>query len=373
MKAQLLYHVGDMRFEEIETPVPKADEVLLRVRAAGICGSDVPRTFETGAHKMPLIIGHEFSGEVVSTGSDISKEWMDKRVGVFPLIPCKKCPSCLNRQYEMCENYNYLGSRCNGGFAEYVAVPAWNLIPLDDAVTFEAAAMMEPMAVAVHAIRRSGLMLPVPDHGKMAKADDMMSGQILKDRTETPIVIWGLGTIGLLVAMFLKDAGYEKVFVVGNKPLQRRLAACVGLSEEFYFDAVAVEEAMNKGESTVQGLEKPAVFFECVGKVETLTAGLRLVKRGGCLVTVGNPASDMQIPKEAYWGILRKQLTVVGTWNSSFIGEAADDWHYVADTLASGRIKPEQLVTHKLVLPELYQGLCMMKDKCEPYCKVMIV
>ena len=179
MRAWKLYNIGDIRCEETERPVPGRGEALVRVRAAGICGSDIPRIYRDGAHRMPLVPGHEFSGEVAETGGGTAGGWEGKRVAVFPLIPCRSCPACRMGGYEMCRRYSYLGSRQDGGFAEYTAVPQENLIPIPDSVTFEDAAMLEPMAVAVHAMRRIGV-----------SADDH-------------IAICGVGTIGLLLYMFL--------------------------------------------------------------------------------------------------------------------------------------------------------------------------
>ncbi len=154
MKAWVLHGVDDIRLEDIERPQPGPGEVLLEVRAAGICGSDIPRIYKTGTYSFPTIPGHEFSGVVADVGAETDTSWKGSRAGVFPLIPCRMCAPCLKKQYEMCRNYSYLGSRRDGGFAEYVAVPAENLIRLPDNVSFEAAAMLEPMAVAVHAMRR---------------------------------------------------------------------------------------------------------------------------------------------------------------------------------------------------------------------------
>ena len=145
MKALVLNDVGKLTVKDVPVPKVGDDEVLVKVGACGICGSDIPRVYRDGAHVMPLVIGHEFAGTVAEDG---------RRVGVFPLIPCMKCECCRNRKYEMCSNYSYLGSRRDGGFAEYVAVPKWNLIDLPESVTMEQAAMLEPMAVAVHAIRQ---------------------------------------------------------------------------------------------------------------------------------------------------------------------------------------------------------------------------
>ena len=145
MKPYVLHGINDIRFEEVEKPVPKKEEVLIKVNAAGICGSDIPRIYKNGAHVHPIIPGHEFSGEVVGIGSSENESLIGKRVGIFPLIPCMKCNPCSNKQYEMCKNYNYLGSRCNGAFAEYVTAPVWNLIELPVNVSYEEAATLPPI------------------------------------------------------------------------------------------------------------------------------------------------------------------------------------------------------------------------------------
>lgn len=145
MKAWVLQGVDDLRWETVEEPILAKGEVLLQVKAAGICGSDIPRIYRTGAHVHPLIPGHEFSGLVVRTGPGVDPAWQGRRAGVFPLIPCRECLPCRKGQFEMCQNYGYLGSRRDGGFGEYAAVPAWNLIPLPEQVSYEEAAMLEPL------------------------------------------------------------------------------------------------------------------------------------------------------------------------------------------------------------------------------------
>lgn len=130
MKAWVLHGVNDLRFEDVKVPDIGVDEILLSVKAAGICGSDIPRIFYTGTYSYPLIPGHEFAGQVAEIGSGVDKKWQGQRVGVFPLIPCHVCPPCRAGAYEMCRKYSYLGSRRDGGFAEYVAVPEKNLIAL---------------------------------------------------------------------------------------------------------------------------------------------------------------------------------------------------------------------------------------------------
>lgn len=345
MRAYRLYGVGDLRLEEVPRPLPRPDEVLVRVKAAGICGSDIPRIYQTGTYHFPTIPGHEFAGIVEETGENVSQDWRGKRVGVFPLLPCYHCRPCLSGQYEMCRNYGYLGSRQDGGFAEYAAVPERNLIALPKGVSYEEAAMLEPMAVAVHAIRRA------------------------KVSTSDRIVVWGLGTIGLFVLMFLIESGHKNLFAVGNKEFQRRMAMKMGLPEEAYCDSKTKMADRGLLEQTDQmGAD---VFFECVGKNETVRQALNLTAPAGKVMMVGNPASDIEIPKTVYWKILRRQLTVMGTWNSSFRQERQDDWHYVLERLKDGRIMPGELISHRFAMDKLAEGLELMRDKREEYGKIM--
>ncbi|MBT7121835.1 MAG: alcohol dehydrogenase catalytic domain-containing protein, partial [Clostridia bacterium] len=128
MKALVLHKKGDLRLDEVEKPSPNENEVLLRVKAAGICGSDIDRVIHGGVYSFPLIPGHEFAGQVEQVGAGVDPNLVGKRAAVFPLIPCKKCPSCEIGQYAQCEDYDYIGSRRNGAFAEYVVAPAANLV-----------------------------------------------------------------------------------------------------------------------------------------------------------------------------------------------------------------------------------------------------
>lgn len=373
MKANVLYDIGDIRYTEVPDPEPRPGEALVRVSFAGICGSDIPRIYQTGAHVMPLIPGHEFSGVVEKVGPDVDIQWTGKRVGVFPLIPCGKCGPCQQKRYELCRHYNYLGSRCDGGFAEYVRVPAANLIEIPGNVSMEAAAMLEPASVAMHAIRRA-----IPDFGVDGYASD----------PSLRIAVIGLGTIGLLLTSLLCGAGYQNVLVVGKKKFQRQTARKLGIPEENIFAAVS-DEKQNRVNSQINSdtakndtlqdwfLQRTDgsgadIVFECVGRNETAVQAIDAAAPLGTVVFVGNPSSDMNFPRDVYWKILRNQLTVTGTWNSSFTGEETDDWHCVCKLIASGNEISEQLITHRFSLENLENGLLIMRDKTEEYIKIMI-
>ena len=344
MKAWMLHDINDFRLDNIEEPVLHDGEVLVEVKAAGICGSDIPRVYQNGTYSFPLIPGHEFSGVVEKAGKAVDPGWIGKRVGIFPLVPCRACGPCRKEQYEMCRHYSYLGSRADGGFAEYAAVPAENLIILPDNVTFAEAAMLEPMAVAVHAMRRAA-----PDPADIA-------------------AVCGLGTIGLLLIMFLQEAGVKNILAIGNKEFQKQMLGKLGLPEEAWCDSRKEDAGRWMMEHT-DGAGAD-IFFECVGKNETLTWAIDHAAPGGRVMLVGNPYSDMNLEKAVYWKILRNQLTVTGTWNSSFSGPQ-DDWHYVLERLAHKRIDPAALITHRFPLDKLDQGFHIMRDKTEDYIKIM--
>lgn len=379
MQAQVLYGIGDIRREVVDRPKLRENMVLVKVMAAGICGSDIPRIYQTGAHKMPLIPGHEFSGLVEETGAGADVKWKGKRVGIFPLIPCMKCPQCLKRRYEMCQSYDYLGSRTDGGFAEYAVVPEWNLLELPEEVTFEQAAMLEPSSVAMHAVRGilEGDEKVVGSTDAVGKVDGisneaMQAGGSLEEegRLTGAVAVCGLGTIGLLITMILKSMGMQKVFVLGNKSAQEKMAERIGIPRENICNT-AKEDALHwiVEKTDGQGVE---IFFECVGKNETVNLALSAAASGGRVMMVGNPASDMLMDRDIYWKILRKQLLIKGTWNSSYQGEEGDDWHRVLRALKEGWLHPEDLITHRLSLEKLGEGLTIMRDKTEDYVKIMM-
>ena len=356
MKALVLEEIGKLEYKDVKKPIPKKGEVIVKVMAAGICGSDVPRAYKEGAHNMPLIIGHEFAGIVDCVGEGVSHDLTGKRVGVFPLIPCRQCGPCLKGQYEMCRNYSYLGSRRDGGFAEFVAVPVWNLIELPDNVSYEAAAMIEPMAVAVHAIRRTIKEFVAKKEGTREKT----------------IAVCGLGTIGTFLVTFLLEAGYKNLLVIGNKEFQRKTMAELGVPSENYCDSKK-ENAYDFIMKHTDGYGAD-VFFECVGSNEVASLAVDSTAPAGHICFVGNPHSDMTFEKLVYWKILRNQLTITGTWNSSYLGAedgADDDWHYVIERLGSGRIEAEKLITQRYSLEDLHKGFELMRDKTEDYVKVM--
>lgn len=348
MKAYVLEGINQLIYKEVDkTPLSKG-YVLVEVRASGVCNSDIARVFTTGTYHFPTIPGHEFSGKVVEAFDDAGESWLGKRVGVFPLIPCKECTCCKNEQYEMCSNYNYLGSRCDGGFAEYVAVPVWNLIELPDNVSYQEAAMLEPASVALHAVRRLNL------------------------ESVSSVAIFGLGTIGIVIAQWLRIHGIKTVIATGHSAKHGDVMKQLTSEDYVYFDAASDgDDVTNKIMELTNGCGVDAVL-DCVATSESLTDALACVKAGGQIVIVGNPKGDIAIEKNSYWKILRKQIRVTGTWNSSFTHSDTDDWHMVLQACSEGVLHLKELITHELAFDELHKGLDIMKNKTEYRNKVMI-
>ncbi|MDD6847848.1 MAG: galactitol-1-phosphate 5-dehydrogenase [Oscillospiraceae bacterium] len=345
MKARVLHGVNDLRYQDYPVPTLKEDEVLLKVKACGICGSDIPRIFVNGTYHFPTIPGHEFAGEVVAAASKENEHLVGMHAAVFPLIPCKKCTSCNKGVYETCKSYDYLGSRSDGAFAEYVRVPVWNLVPIADNLPFEEAAMAEPVAVALHALRRA--QIEIGD----------------------TVVIYGPGTIGMLIAQWARAWGAKKVLLVGTDLNNYDFIEELGFND--YFNASHGDPIQWVMEQTNgNGAD---IAIEAVGIATTACNCLDSVASGGKVIFVGNPHGDFTFPQNTYWQILRKQLSIFGTWNSSYNNTPKSDWSIVVDAMASGVIKVKPLITHRFTLENMDEGLNIMKENKEFYSKVMVI
>ena len=332
MKAYVLHGVNDLRYEDVPIPECPKGWVIVQVKAAGICSSDIARVFTKGTYHFPTIPGHEFSGVVYSVVDEENQSWEGKRVGVFPLIPCRECPQCKQKQYEMCANYDYLGSRRDGAFAEYVAVPLWNLLPLPNEVPLEVAAMLEPLSVGLHALKKAEIK-----------------------QTDSVAVI-GTGMIGISAAQWAKKYTAGEVVVIGRNENKRYLVESTGLPYEVHTKA--------------EGKEYDVVL-EAVGTPEAVDLALNLIRPGGTVALMGNPSGDILLTQNTYWRILRKQLIVKGTWNSFYDGDNKSDWTEAIEALAKGEVEVKSLISHTFPQERLIDGLQLMRDHKEPYCKIM--
>ena len=334
MKVLNLYGIGDLRLDERDIPEISKDEALLAVKACGICSSDDDRIYKTGTYHFPTVPGHEFAGQIVKVGSSENEALVGKKASVFPMLPCFSCESCMKKEYATCSNYKYFGSRNDGGFSEYLAVPVWNLNVLDDIVSYEVGALSEPTAVANNAAHMAEL------------------------KKGYKVAVIGTGTIGVLIGALCKNLGAD-VTIVGRREVS--LLSAKG----FNLETVLVDNAADLFEKN--GLD---AVFDAVGSNESMSLAIEIAKPNGTIVAVGNPKGDFFLEKNIYWKILRKQLTIKGSWNSCFKG-ARDDWQEAASLMAEGVIPFERLITEKYSLEDYRKAMERFRDRSKPKSRIM--
>lgn len=345
MKAARLHTIGDLRCDEVELPVPHGEELLVRVGACGICGSDLPRVFEHGSSngKYPLTIGHEFAGEVVQVGEQADPALVGVRAAIFPLIPCRKCDPCVTGNYAMCEDYDYLGSRRDGGFAEYCLIPsAWHLIPSEKA-SMEELSMTEPACVAQHAVRRA----------------NVQAGQT--------VVIFGAGPIGILAARWVEIFGAEPI-LVDISPEKVEFARekdfrVVNSREENVIEAVKKWNGGHLADAVIEGTGVGAVLSSCI----------ECVRAKGTIALLGNPAGETKIPQKLHSMMLRKEVDVHGVWNSSRAPYPVNEWEFTVRMMDEGILKTADLITDCLSLEELPQAMVEIKSGTRKIVKAVYV
>lgn len=343
MKACVLYGIGDLRYMEVPMPTPAMGEVLLKIKASGICGSDLPRVFTKGTYSFPTIPGHEFAGRIEAVGEGVSEDLVGKTAAVFPLVPCKRCDACAIGEYAQCRDYDYLGSRCDGGFAEYIAVPVWNLVLAPEGLTYEEAAMAEPAAVAVHALRQVGV--EIGDH----------------------VAIFGAGPIGLMLAQWAQVWGAARVMLVDIDEGKIRFAREMGFAHIWNsHNGDATEWLME-----MTGGKGVDVAVEGAGVSSTLEQCLKSTRPFGRVVAMGNPAGDMKLSQKAYWELLRKQLKIAGTWNSSYVSIPKNDWQLAMQAMVQDKIHVKPFITHRFTLEQCNEALEMMRERQIFFNKVM--
>jgi len=346
MNALVLHGINNACHELIPTPKPGAGQVRVKVEFCGVCNSDMERFFGKGPYSFPLVCGHEFAGVVDCVGPEVMDFVEGDRVAIFPLLWCDRCVACERGQYTQCTKYDYLGSRSNGALAEYVVAPARNLLRIDDRVSLQEAAMIEPAAVALHALRRAGGC-----------------------RVGSSIAVFGAGPIGLMVAQWARTMGAAKIILIDLVPEKLDLAMRCGFKHVIdlrVLDPVTTVEQITGGLGT-------DVCVDAAGVPQAAVQAMRAINHGGTIVLLGNPTGDLTRSAELLSRLMRREVQIVGTWNSDYraFGEN-DDWHCVLRAMASGMIDVKPLITHRVPLEHAMNALHMMRDRTAFYCKVLI-
>lgn len=318
MRAIVLHEPGDIRLEEREKPVAGRSEVVVRVASVGVCGSDLPRMLVKGAWKMPLITGHEFSGRIVELGEGVEGWSKGELVAVPPLMPCHECDQCKTGNFSRCRDYDYFGSRRDGAYAEYVAVPVGNLLRAPQHVDPRAIAMTDPASIALHALWKAG---------------GMTVGQ-------TGAVV-GCGPIGLYAIQWMRLMGASEVIAVDVSARKLELAREAGASQCL----------MSTGLSA--NAKRADVVIEAVGLDATINAALALAAPGGHVSLIGIPVPDVTLSNNVFQYFLRQEISLHGSWNSFGSPFPGAQWTTTLEKFGTGELKWEFMISHDLDLSEL--------------------
>lgn len=321
MKSLVLEKYNEFILRNTEIPELKPGWVLLKVMACGICGSDVHgMDGSTGRRQPPVIMGHEASGIIYEIASDVSGWKVGDRVTFDSTISCGECFYCQRAEVNLCDNRRVLGVSCNeyrqnGAFAEFVTVPAHILYLLPDNISFEQAAMVEAVSVAVHATAISSV------------------------QPGDTVVVIGCGMIGLLCIQALKAKGCAKVIAVDQVTEKLNLAATLGADVILNSgDNALIQKIMD--ETDQRGAE---ITFEVVGVEQTLNLAIDCTRKGGTVTLIGNLAQEVRFPLQK---VVTRQLKVLGSCAS------AGEYPLCLELIASGKIKVEPIISKIAPLEE---------------------
>lgn len=346
MKAAVLHANQDLRYEETPTPETTPGTVKVAVKATGICGSDVPRVLHNGAHFYPIVLGHEFAGEIVEVGEGVTGLQVGDVVSGVPLVPDMVCEDCQQGNFALCKHYSFIGSRQQGSFAEYVVIPAANAVKYNPSIPFEQAAMFEPSTVALHGL----------------DCNNYRGGEA--------VAVLGGGTIGLFTMQWAKIFGARKVVVFdidpGRLELAKRLGAddCINTLEPDYLEK-AMELTGGKGYGFV---------FETAGNPITMHMAFHLAGNKSNVCFIGTPHKDLTFTP-AQWELMnRKEFKLTGSWMSYSAPFPGREWELTAHYFATGQLKFDPSLIYKTFpLSQAAEAFALYNNPASVHGKIMLV
>jgi len=353
MQVQNFYEPLKMSYEEHDIPQIADNEVLINVKAVGICGSDVSYYYghsplDTPDGKGPLYLGHEASGVVAEVGAIPKKMGLFKpgdRVAVNPVQQCNACPECMRGEFNSCTHLEVIGVSVNGCFAEYVKVKYTHVYKIPDEVSFEDGALAEPLACATHGV----------------KLLDIDFGQT--------VVVFGTGTIGLMQLQLCLAAGAGKVIMVGIEDF--------GLGKGLELGAVAVINSLEKGSPyyaadvpskirALNGGELATRAIVATSAMPALQQALKVTTHHSTIVYFGLPSPEDEL-KVPVLEAIQSSRTLKFSWLAPLI------WDNVFHLIASGQVKLKPLITHKFGLKDAEKGIIFMKESKENKIKSIVL
>lgn len=321
MKAAVVCANEDVKYLEYEEPVVAPGLVKVRVRFSGICGSDIPRVLHNGVHFYPIVLGHEFSGDVVEIGEGVTKVKVGDRVSGAPLLPCMVCEDCRKGNYSLCKHYSFIGSRQQGSNGDFVVMPEMNAVPFDESVSYEQGAMFEPATVALHGLLQN----------------DYQGGEY--------VAILGGGTIGLFAMQWAKIFGSKKVVVFDINDKRLALAKKLGADEVINTTGENfLEEA-----KAITGGKGYGYVFETAGQVPTMQMAFELAANKAHVCFIGTPHKDLTFTPKLWENMNRKEFKLTGSWMSYSAPFPGKEWGLTAHYFATGQLKFDEGLIYKIM------------------------
>lgn len=344
MRAALFYGGPDIRVQELPIPEPGPGEILVRVRAAGICGSDLhgyrgarPSQRRADGSTAGRQSGHELAGEIAGLGQGVAGPAVGQRVGIEPehLVGCGHCPSCVRGDTHLCPERGLRHGERHGshGFSEYDVCLARNVHPLPDRVSTEAAAILDCYGCAVHAVHRA----PITPYATVA--------------------VLGTGAIGMNVGQVARASGARRIIMVGTRDEPLAIARAAGAADETIANSAV--DPVHAVLDLTNGEGADVVFETVGGSAPTLGQAVYMARRGGTVCILGIFTQPQELDTRAAYG---KELTI--TWSNSYsTWNGLSEYEIALDLLASGRVHAEPLITHHYRLDQIDEAFAAAADK----------
>ncbi len=346
MKAAVVVANEDVRYKEVEEPKTLPGTVKVRVAASGICGSDIPRVLHNGVHFYPIVLGHEFSGDVAEVGEGVTKVKVGDRVSGAPLLPCMKCDDCQNGNYSLCRHYSFIGSRQQGSNADYVVIPEKNVVPFDPSISYEQGAMFEPSTVALHGVLQN----------------NYQGGGY--------VAVLGGGTVGMFTMQWARIFGAARVAVFDISPKRLELARRLGADS--VIDTTGehfMEEAM-----AITGGKGFDYVFETAGQVPTMHMAFELAANKAHVCFIGTPHENLTFTPAQWENMNRKEFRLTGSWMSYSSPFPGKEWELTAHYYATGQLKFDpDFVYKKIPMSQAQEAFQMFKTPGLVQGKILLV
>lgn len=317
MKSVVVHVGGSLVVEEKPAPeIQHPDDVLVKIAYSGLCGSDIPRIFSQGAHFYPITLGHEFSGEVVECGRNVNDLAAGDTVACVPLQPCFTCPECQRYAFSQCKYYQFIGSRSGGGHAEYLAVRRTSLFKLPKGTSLLQGAFLEPITVSLHALKLAG--------GCEGKE----------------VIVIGAGTIGQLAIQCANALGAKTVTAIDINPQRLQLAQETGASFVYNSGEMSPEEIAK----ALHPRRFDQLILETAGTPQTVTLALEIAGPHAQVALVGTLHKDLTLTAATFGHILRKELTLLGSWMNYSAPWPGSEWQQAATLFQQKKLQLEPLI-----------------------------